>query len=87
MPETLKGGGDCRVTVKGWAVIGSSGKGHVFAAGMGINPFDDDHKYIDRHVRGRSCRCILLHPDDCPCIPPVIHIMINYHILVFHRVV
>lgn len=47
MPEALKSGGDCKVTVKGYAVIGASGEGHVFGAGMGINPFDDDHKYID----------------------------------------
>ena len=47
MPETLKGGGDCRVTVKGYAVIGSSGEGHVFGAGKGVNPFDASHNYID----------------------------------------
>ena len=47
MPETLKSGGDCKVTVKGYSVIGSSGVGNVFGAGMGVNPFDNDHKYID----------------------------------------
>ena len=47
MPETLKGGGDCRVTVKGYSVIGASGEGHVFGAGMGINPFDAAHNYIN----------------------------------------
>lgn len=47
MPEELKGGGDCRVTVKGYALIGSSGEGHVFGAGMGVNPFDATHNYID----------------------------------------
>ena len=47
MPETLKGGGNCRVTVKGYSVIGTSGEGHVFGAGKGINPFDAAHDYID----------------------------------------
>ena len=47
MPETLKGGGDCIVNVKGYAVIGESGEGHVFGAGKGVNPFDAAHKYID----------------------------------------
>ena len=47
MPETLKGGGDCKVNVKGYAIIGSSGEGHVFGAGMGVDPSDDAHKYID----------------------------------------
>jgi len=47
MPETLKGGGKCEVTVKGYAVIGSSDEGHVFGAGMGINPFDAVHDYIN----------------------------------------
>ena len=47
MPETLKGGGDCIVTVKGRAVIGASGEGHVFGAGQGVNPFDAAHNYID----------------------------------------
>ena len=45
MPETLKSGGDCRVTVKGYAVIGASGEGHVFGAGKGVNPFDGVHNY------------------------------------------
>ena len=45
MPETLKSGGDCRVTVKGYAVIGTSGVGHVFGAGMGVNPFDENHNF------------------------------------------
>lgn len=47
MPEQLKSGGDCRVNVKGYAIIGSGGVGDVFGAGMGVNPFDDAHKYID----------------------------------------
>ena len=47
MPETLKGGGNCRVTVKGYSVIGTSGEGHVFGAGKGINPFDADHNNIN----------------------------------------
>lgn len=47
MPETLKGGGKCEVTVKGYAVIGTSDEGHVFGAGMGINPFDAVHNYIN----------------------------------------
>ncbi len=47
MPETLKGGGKCTVTVKGNAVIGSSGEGYVFGAGMGINPFDAAHNTLN----------------------------------------
>jgi len=47
MPETLKGDGECTVTVKGYAEIGSLGEGHVFGAGMGVNPFDAAHNYIN----------------------------------------
>ena len=45
MPNNLVSGGDCTVTVKGYSVIGSSGEGHVFGAGMGINPFDGAHNF------------------------------------------
>ena len=47
MPETLKGDGECTVTVKGYAEIGSLGEGHVFGAGKGVNPFDAAHNYIN----------------------------------------
>ena len=47
MPTALVSGGECKVTVKGYAVIGSSGTGDVFGAGKGVNPSDATHTYID----------------------------------------
>ena len=47
MPTTLVSGGECKVTVKGSAKIGTVSGGNVFGAGKGVNPFDDDHTYID----------------------------------------
>ena len=38
MPTTLVSGGECKVTVKGNAEIGTDGEGHVFGAGMGVTP-------------------------------------------------
>ena len=43
MPNTLVSGGECTVTVKGYAEIGYKGTGHVFGAGMGVTP----HYYMD----------------------------------------
>ena len=40
MPSILKGGGECLVTVKGGAHIGTDGEGDVFGAGRGVEtPF------------------------------------------------
>ena len=47
MPTALVSGGECKVTVKGYAVIGSTGTGNVFGAGKGVDPFDATHTYID----------------------------------------
>ena len=38
MPSELKGGGDCIVTIKGAAQIGTNGGGNVFGAGKGETP-------------------------------------------------
>ena len=47
MPTALVSGGECKVTVKGYAVVGQSGTGNVFGAGKGVNPSDATHTYID----------------------------------------
>ena len=44
MPSQLIDGGDCVVTVKGAAQIGTNGGGNVFGAGQGVNP-DLTYKY------------------------------------------
>ena len=43
MPTTLVSGGECKVTVKGYAKIGPANGGEVFGAGKGVVP----HYYID----------------------------------------
>ena len=47
MPTALVSGGECKVTVKGYAVVGQSGTGNVFGAGKGVDPSDATHTYID----------------------------------------
>ena len=42
MPSILKGGGNCLVTIKGYAQVGPEDEGNVFGAGRGIVP---NHKY------------------------------------------
>ena len=54
MPTTLVSGGECKVTVKGSAKIGPANGGNVFGACKGVNPFDDDHAYIDFESNNES---------------------------------
>jgi hypothetical protein len=45
MPTTLVSGGECNVTVKGYAKVGPDNGGNVFGAGMGVNPSDAAHNF------------------------------------------
>ena len=70
MPSTLLGGGDCTVTVKGYAKIGPENGGNVFGAGKGVNPFDADHNYINyttpKAKAGKPRRMMAYNATDYP---------------------
>ena len=70
MPTDLVSGGKCKVTVKGYAVVGQSGTGNVFGAGKGINPSDATHTYIDftKTDKTKLPKRMTLTPSTLPTI-------------------